>query len=158
MKKLCDRCHQREATCLFRQVVNGKETKQSLCADCAAAVGMPDLWSGFFGMGAGELRRAESDKRCDLCGSSFSEIEKSGKVGCPRCYETFRDELEATIRRIHGDTAYKGEREASQKKEESPLESAKRRLKEAVEREDYEQAALLRDEIRSLAEGGAANA
>lgn len=156
MKKLCDRCGKREATCLFRQIVNGKETKQSLCADCAATVGMPDLFGNFFGMA--EPRQTQPTKRCDLCGSSFSEIAESGKVGCPRCYETFREELEATIRRIHGDAAYKGEAEAPQKKEESPLESARRRLKEAVEREDYEQAALLRDEIRSLSEGGASNA
>ena len=40
--------------------------------------------------------------KCDLCGYTFSDIIRSGKAGCARCYDTFRDEFANTILQIHG--------------------------------------------------------
>ena len=41
-------------------------------------------------------------KVCDLCGSTFNDIVRSGKAGCARCYDTFRDEFAVMILQIQG--------------------------------------------------------
>jgi Uncharacterized protein with conserved CXXC pairs len=47
-------------------------------------------------------------KVCNLCGSTIKDITKSGKVGCARCYDTFRNELLVTIANIHGNIKHRG--------------------------------------------------
>ena len=90
------------------------------------------------------------------------EISQSGKIGCAECYKTFRSQLVPMIQRIHGTTQHKGKvpggsalrltggQSAMMPVQESPLEEKKRLLKQAVEQQDYETAAVLRDEIKEM--------
>ncbi|HRT82669.1 MAG TPA: UvrB/UvrC motif-containing protein, partial [Oscillospiraceae bacterium] len=91
--------------------------------------------------------------RCPKCGSSFEDIAKSGKIGCAECYNTFYEKLLPTRQRIHGRIRHSGkvsEAACEENKKQSELEKLRCRLNAAVEEQNYEEAAVLRDKIREL--------
>ena len=175
---ICEKCGKNDATIHYSEVVNGKKTELSLCAECADEMGIKtDPFEGFGGMfGTGSLlsglfgtantssrqsRRSASitaQNRCPVCGASMSEIAKRGKVGCAECYRTFRAELSPSIRRIHGDVKYKGKSPAvsaelsEAEKAAAEIASLREELAAAIKNEDFERAAELRDKIRSIGE------
>ena len=161
----CEKCAVNEATVFYREIINGKETKMHLCSKCAgekeAGFGFGDLTpEGLFGnvfssLGLQKKPSVEA-KRCSLCGSLFSDIAKMGKVGCPKCYESFADELAPTLKRLHGVATHKGNIPEKHKEKLSALRYAEQleaELEAAVSREEYEKAAELRDKIRELRGG-----
>ena len=98
-------------------------------------------------------KTAERGKSCPLCGGTFHDFVKTGKAGCPRCYETFEAELLPSIQRIHGRTAHTGQaparfREENEKKQK--IAGLETELKEAIRTENYEKAAEIRDTLRNL--------
>ncbi len=166
----CERCQKNEATVFYRENINGKETKAHLCSKCAQEKEKENgaVWQDFFG---GNLlgsvfapinRRSEApteSEKCSLCGSTFAFIQKNGKVGCSKCYESFASYLEPTLKRLHGTAAHRGRvphkymEKLSAKREAEQLEAE---LKSAVEREEYEKAAELRDKLREIRNRGEA--
>ena len=124
--------------------------------------GFGSLLSGFMGSAA----PARQVTRCPGCGASFEDITRSGKIGCAQCYHTFRGQLLPIIQRIHGTAQHKGKVPGSSALrvtdtnnkivavEETPLEEKKRLLKQAIETQDFERAAVLRDEIKELEQHG----
>ena len=174
---LCQHCKQNEATTHIRRVVNGAAEEFHLCAACAKEAGLAqlaapefgfhlsDLFSGFLGSSLrGQGQSLPSPVRCELCGSSLNEIIQSSRVGCARCYETFAEQLQPTLQRIHGALRHTGKAPetdptvAERKQRQARIEQLRALIGEAVQSEDYEQAAKLRDEIRTLEEGGSDNA
>lgn len=168
---LCQNCGKNEATTHIKQIVNGDMAESHLCAECAKNLGYSDMLSGF-GLDLSEflggflgdmmpaLTRGNSE-RCPKCGTSFSDIVRSGRVGCAECYRTFYDELLPSIQRIHGRIKHSGKASSGaieQPKEETKEEKIaklKSQMDEAVAVQKFEQAAKLRDEIKSLeSEGG----
>ena len=170
---LCEKCKKRTATVFYNENLNGKVRSYSLCGECAAKLREKgelqevtsmigsfadpfsalhdDLFGGFFGMPA--MKAISTEKKCEGCGCTYSDIAESGRVGCPACYTTFRDELSRTIRSIHGTTAHTGSvpsRHRAQQERAEQLKRLKAELQEAVQKEDYERAASLRDEVRRL--------
>ena len=101
---------------------------------------------------AEELARLDQ-QTCPICGITFYEFRNQGRLGCPHDYVGFAVELEPLIVNIHGETKHVGKRP-----KRSPLGSQtqtelirlRREMKEAVEREEYERASELRDEIRKI--------
>lgn len=169
---VCQACGKHPATTHIKTIVNGKLTEIHLCSECASAKGYggyPSLfgdWNLNLGSMLGGLLGGgfpqEEVQRCKTCGSSFEEISKTGKIGCADCYRTFRDRLVPSIKRIHGTVQHKGKVPGgsalriteTQKQmmpvEETPLVQKKRLLKKAIEEQDFENAAVLRDEIKEL--------
>ena len=159
---LCQNCGKYEATTHIKRIVNGEATEAHLCSECAKSLGygsvFPDFGFGFSDMlsslfepvGIGAL--SNSVLRCDKCGCSFNDIVKSGKVGCSNCYETFYDKLTPSIERIHGHTHHEGKiaNGSPVQKKNSKIEELKEKLDAAVDIQDYETAAKLRDEIKAL--------
>lgn len=160
----CTRCHAKEATVFYREIINGKETKYALCNDCANEVEKENnsffadplggnLLGSLFAGVAPKIQQKKAEKKCSLCGATFRQLAENGKVGCPACYTSFREELAPTLKRLHGAAVHRGrapgkfqaKRSAMEKIAE--LESA---LKKAIESEEYEKAAKLRDQIRDL--------
>ena len=97
--------------------------------------------------------------RCDFCGSSYSDIAKSGHVGCAKCYEIFGDQLLPSIRRIHGNTTHcgKNSRFGTKKAEKSAemtkkdkIKALKKELDKAISEQNFEHAAELRDQIKEM--------
>lgn len=165
---LCQACGQHPATAHIKTVINGQLKEAHLCAECAAKQGYGGLLGGWGDFGSllggllGQTPPAE-EKRCPGCGSSFREISKSGKAGCGQCYETFRSQFLPVIQRVHGTLRHTGKvpggsalrvqeenRQLAQRPEPSPLEEKRRQLREAVEAQNFEEAAVLRDQIKEM--------
>ena len=170
---LCQMCGQHPATTHIKTIVNGKLTQAHLCADCAKKQGYGNLFadwgSGFGSLLSGFMGSAAPARqvtRCPGCGASFEDITRSGKIGCAECYHTFRGQLLPIIQRIHGTAQHKGKVPGSSALrvtdpnnkivavEETPLEEKKRLLKQSIETQDFERAAVLRDEIKELEQHG----
>lgn len=167
---LCQKCSKREATTHIKRVINGEATESHLCAECAKEMGydgffggfnfsIPNIFSSFFTDGFNALNSAKTE-RCEKCQSTFDDIVKSGMVGCSNCYQKFYDKLLPSIQRIHGKARHAGKipplfesktQEVKVSKDELIKEKEKL-MKEAVEAQEFEKAAVLRDEIKSLKE------
>lgn len=103
----------------------------------------------------------ESDAAvCSLCGTTASTLLSTGKVGCARCYRTFRASLGGALRALHGNVVHSGRVSAGYRVNQERLrrlETLREALKEAVLTESFEEAVVLRDEIRRVqAEAGGA--
>lgn len=98
-------------------------------------------------------RKIKSVKVCSVCGTSYDEIIKSQNIGCPECYYTFQEEFKDTLKH-HGISGnYKGSLPKRLKGYKSTLVSRvdmQLKLEEAIEKEEYEKAALYRDYLRVL--------
>lgn len=167
---LCQNCGKNEATTHLKQIINGDMAESHLCSECAAHLGYSDMFSGFglnlsglFGSLLGDMMpslAASSGPRCPKCGTAFSDIVKEGKVGCAECYRTFYDKLLPSIQRIHGKIKHSGKTsqgapaEVKIETKEEKIEKLKIQMNEAVSKQEFEQAAKIRDEIKALEEGG----
>ncbi len=163
---LCQHCKKNDANMHMKRIINGNATEVHLCSDCARTLGygesfgtfglgFSDLLSGLYGKSENQLN--SNSLRCSLCGKSFADIAESGRVGCAECYITFYDKLLPTLRKIHGKTTHQGKKPYNLNDDNSEIkdiEKLKTALKNAVEREDFELAAKLRDEIIILNNGG----
>ena len=165
---LCENCSGREATTHIKKVENGRATQMNLCAECARSLGYGDLFSDFgFSLrdlfsnlfGDSSLLLADKSERCEKCGSTFNDIVKSGFVGCSECYRKFYDRLLPSVQRIHGKALHSGKKPVNIKeKGEQPskevlIERLSALMDEAVKKQNFEEAAALRDKINSLKEG-----
>jgi protein arginine kinase activator len=165
---LCQNCNKEQATCHYKEIVNGETHEAHLCTSCASQLGYTSIfnWSPVvdFGFGLDNLlsHMASSDfaklrpsQVCPLCGSTSEDIARTGRVGCAECYETFSNVLNHFITRIHGNTSHSGRipvGAGGKIRLRRRLDSLKADLRKAVEREEFERAAELRDEIRKLEE------
>ena len=155
---LCDNCKKNTATTHIHSVVNGQVSDKYLCAGCAAKEGMGDM--GLNSMLASmfgdvlSLNPGNALRRCKCCGSTFSDIAKSGKAGCPECYKTFFDEFLPYLKRVHGSVKHTGKALSpavdSAAQTGDTLEGLKEQLKTLIAEEKFEQAAVLRDKIREM--------
>lgn len=159
----CEKCGKNTANTVYQENINGKVTTTHLCADCAAQINMnsffADMYKGwesvigdFFGAAQPTLREDDSTA-CPTCGSRLSDLSGSAKIGCADCYTHFRQSLLPSIHRIHGKTNHMGKipKSAGQAMLRSrEIEDLKKRLNKAVEEQDFEQAAQLRDQINAL--------
>lgn len=90
---------------------------------------------------------------CPNCGIRFSEFRAKGRLSCPQCYEAFGDELLALLENIHGETQHTGKfprRNPGNSQAHYELIKLRTELRLAIENEDYETAATLRDRIADL--------
>ncbi|MCD8026402.1 MAG: UvrB/UvrC motif-containing protein [Clostridiales bacterium] len=162
----CQKCGANNANTHVKTVINGEFREYDLCSDCAKKMGytnlfgdMQDEFSNFLGSFFGNALPVRTQAtRCEFCGSTYSDIAKSGHVGCAHCYETFGDELQPLIRRIHGNTTHCGKNSRiadKSKSEKSPEEVKQDKIKKlraeldkAVKEQNFEYAAELRDKIK----------
>lgn len=169
---LCQSCGERQATTLIKEISEGQLTQLHLCDACARKLGVGAFFGPGMDLGAllGGMMGAPADlpaeKRCECCGATFREIARAGKVGCAQCYFTFRKELTPTILKLHGTAQHRGKKPTGSALKLVPqvsplvavevpeLEEKKRQLQQAVEAQDYERAAVLRDEIKEMERHG----
>ena len=156
----CDLCSN-QATVHLTQIVNHKVHKVDLCESCAQAKGVTDP-SGFsladLLLKASlnpEPSTSSSGLRCEQCGYTPENFKKSGRFGCPRCYDTFSALLEPMLDNMHKGTAHTGkvpERALERKSLHDRLHQLETDLKDAIQAERYEDAAKYRDEISQVRE------
>lgn len=159
----CDNCGSEDAVIHLTQVVDNEMTACHLCEKCAAAKGLetpetsPSIpLTDFLAQLGGEEREpsAGQDDACSFCGLTFDDFRETGRLGCPHCWSTFETHLKGLLRRVHGGTQHVGKvylpPDPSVTERQKRLEGLRRKLDRAVEAEDFERAAELRDRIRSL--------
>ena len=123
---------------------------------------MMDLFSELFDMFdnintvLGTTATVKDNRVCPVCGRSWEDFRRSGKFGCGQCYTTFNSGGKQVLRQVHSSSEHIGKipsKSGAQVKVKRQLEKLRSQLKEAVAKEDYETAAKLHSEIKSL-EGG----
>jgi protein arginine kinase activator len=148
------------------RIMNNKKEQIHLCAQCAREQGelnfepfsVQSLLAGLLGSGfvypAFEQKpKPESQPICQNCGTSFADFTHTGRLGCAQCYETFREALNPLLRRIHGSVYHTGKVPrclGRQVHTRRGLAELQEQLQRFIEREEYEQAAVIRDKIREL--------
>lgn len=157
---LCEKCGKNKATTHIKSVVNGVTREYNLCSHCAAESGYGSFGQGGFAsmlasmLGESHIGSIGKEKTCPVCGSSFSDIAHSGKMGCAECYKTFGNELMPYLKRVHGSTKHVGKvpnnAPLAVVPKESTVDALKLQLSRAVAEERYEDAAKLRDKIREM--------
>jgi len=167
---LCQRCHKNLATVRYAEVVDGKVSEQHMCAECMSRQ-QAEVASGFELSGAAPSPRtrpvatAVSDtvvtqRACRSCGIDLQDVLQSGRVGCSVCYDSFGDQLESILRGIHISLRHRGKapnRDDARERMRADLQTKRALLRSALKVENYEEAARLRDEIRSIEEALRAN-
>ena len=166
----CDLCSKNEATVHLTEVVNDETRELHLCETCAREKGAAAAEQPFAG-GLAELLAGLADLgaqlpggaavlaiHCSECGLTYEDFKKSGRLGCGACYESFRKVLAPLLKKIHGSAAHAGrvpppapavpaKAGADPKPDVLRL---KEQLKAAIETELFEEAAKLRDKIRTI--------
>ncbi|MEQ8846194.1 UvrB/UvrC motif-containing protein [Botrimarina sp.] len=162
----CQKC-EKPATFHITDLVDGEPKEVHLCELCAkeflspiadeadsVVPEMAGLLAQQLTIGQTAEQLAELDQRvCPVCGISFLEFRKQGRLGCPHDYVHFAKELEPLLVNIHGETQHVGKtpRHGGEGAEQqTQLIRLRREMKEAVAGEDYERASVLRDEIRGI--------
>ncbi len=159
----CDVCKQREATTHVTKIINGHSKEYHFCTECAAKsaeynelksnmnFGIGDFLTGMF---TGGKQSLESDGNiCPTCKMPYSEFLKTGKLGCGDCYLTFRSKINRPIKQIHGTIEHIGKapvRGGEKLVIGKKISALEKQMNEAVMAQDFEKAAVLRDEIKTL--------
>lgn len=95
----------------------------------------------------------QEEKKCSVCGRTYAEFSRSGKFGCGECYKTFRAPASEVLKQVHSTTKHTGKvpsKSGETLKRQRKYQELKTKLAEAVKSEDYELAAKLHKEIRSM--------
>jgi len=152
----------------YTEIVGEQITDTGMCADC------PQLHRRLKGApaieGASLRETAEAGLVCGGCGTTLDSVKVGRSVGCPQCYEVFDDVLFQEMVR-----SKRIPRKAAKRKKNSPLHIGRspgeeqelspllklivlnEALEDTLKKEDYEQAALLRDQIRELTDKSEVN-
>jgi protein arginine kinase activator len=159
---LCDNCGERDAAVHLTTIVNNEVKQQHLCERCAAergvetTVSVPKHPLGAFLQAVQEQAAtpAVETGRCSFCGATMNDFRTTGRWGCARCYTTFEPSMRELLRRVHGNSRHGGRAYQPPQPEldenATILGELKERLRRAIESEQFELAADLRDRIRVM--------
>lgn len=155
---LCCVCKEKPATVHLTEIKGDKVQKVDLCEACAKSKGVNDssfaLADLLLGLGASQEIDQSSggaELKCPNCGFTQADFKKSGRLGCASCYKTFVEGLEGLLKTMHKGTRHVGKvPEALRRSRDTAdqLKALQKKLAKAIEEEDFEQAAVLRDEIK----------
>jgi len=162
----CSACQTAIATVMILDLSEGFSVagSQHLCPGCAEQLGvaqpkappkfsaeiLEDLLGGLKSTRPSARQQADA---CPGCGMRLQDFRSKGRLGCPRCYDTFRSELVPLLQRIHEAQSHRGRLPGRLAATPPPaddknLADLRRRLEDAVRGERYEEAARLRDDLR----------
>jgi protein arginine kinase activator len=161
---LCEKCQKNQATVIIKQTTaDGNVVTKHLCPACSFKFEIPisfeDLFQGFLqtiqSMAQNEAGHTPIKKSspCPTCGMTFEQFKSTSKLGCADCYNTVSGEMEALLKNVQGSIRHEGKyprRSGVTLRQKREVDQLRTRLKNAVEHENYEEAANLRDRIRAL--------
>lgn len=157
----CDLCGKNQATVHLTEIVDSQMTELHLCEECARQksaqmeqqFGLADLLAGLTDFSKPQEDKEVVKLKCPNCDLSFSDFKKVGRLGCSECYSAFKRYLAPLLKRIHGSTRYLGKyplKLSKVTKKEFGLVELRQELQKAIETEEFEEAARLRDQIKEL--------
>lgn len=153
--KNCSHCNSPTSIHLTK-VVDGEAVKMGVCENCPKALAFKEgvAWDLIDAENGGQQPKMpkENERACPGCGLTPADFKEHGRLGCSRCYETFEGKLSSVINKLHRGDSHLGKVPGGKSRNVSPEEIAnlKRRLDEYVSREEYEMAAVVRDQIKAL--------
>ena len=164
---LCEKCKKNEAKINLVKVVNGEKQQIWLCEECAKNISsIPFLKP--IGEGAGfpfqemikglissveDMAQKEEKLVCSKCGSTFEEFKKTGRPGCQECYRVFRNIINDKVKDSQPGAKHVGRIPKIGGKEllqRNKLKNLKQQLQVLIQEEEYEKAAVVRDEIKEI--------
>ncbi len=165
----CDVCNSKKATVHLTEIVDEQISELHLCEDCAREksvqmeqqFGLADLLAGLtdFSKQPKDSAAKEVKLKCAHCGLNYEEFRKLGRLGCSECYVSFREYLSALLKKIHGSNQHLGKSPLKTSAaavidgpSENILQELKSALSKAIQAENFEEAARLRDQIHTLQE------
>jgi protein arginine kinase activator len=166
---LCQECQKRPATVHLTEIINDEQSVLHMCEECAREKGefhfdakppfsIHNLLTGLMNMDSqhpGQVVGYATKVQCEKCGLTYAQFGQIGRFGCSHCYPTFGERLMPLMRRIHGSTQHVGKvpaRAGCTVKIRRSIEEMRAELQLLIGREEFEQAATLRDKIRKLEE------
>ncbi len=165
---MCEECGMRTATFHLTTISGGEKVERNLCPACMAKYQkkLPGIdFGNLAGMLAGIMNATKAAAEqsndapeasglvCESCGTTYESFQKTGMLGCAKCYEAFREPLEEMLNRIHGNVQHTGKVPGGAKNDVSlklSIDRLKQQLVKAIADEAYEDAATYRDQIRAL--------
>jgi len=168
---LCNICNKNQATVHLTEIVDDQMSELHLCDECARKksmqmeqqFGLSDLLAGLvdFGKQPGGAEKETQVSQCPACGLTYDDFRKIGRLGCSECYTAFAKFLGPLLKRIHGASIHAGKLppqfskpvilKAQKTKDAEPgVAELKAMLQQAIEKEEFEEAARLRDRIKEL--------
>ncbi len=160
---MCELCRKRIATYHVTEIgPNNEKITKDYCEFCYPKAhikvkltdpSLQEILSSLIEAHTSETSKAMANLVCPACGISFLDFRATGRLGCPHDYEVFKEGLMPIISRIHQGTRHRGKVPATASREvrlEGELMRLRQRLDEAVQTEDYEEAAKVRDRIAAL--------
>ncbi|MFA5146184.1 MAG: UvrB/UvrC motif-containing protein [Candidatus Omnitrophota bacterium] len=158
---LCDVCGKKEATVHLTEIVNEKVTKLHLCEECAREkgtemeehFGLNDLLAGLSDLGAVTEPEVVESIKCPSCGFTYQDFRRVGRLGCSECYDAFKKQLAPLLKRIHGTDRHAGKVPLTAGKtvhDTRNIQELRMKMEKAIQAEDFEEAARLRDKIREF--------
>lgn len=153
----CEQCGKTSTVHICRPKAGEEPIVIHLCNDCAEAAKLihaskfqlPEVLQLLMEKNTPATSEGLSRLVCPACGIKYMDFRQNGRLGCPHDYESFRNGLESLLERIHRKTIHIGKRpKRTGPVSQTEILELRRKLKEAVEQEEYEQAARLRDLIR----------
>ncbi|MFA5116132.1 MAG: UvrB/UvrC motif-containing protein [Candidatus Omnitrophota bacterium] len=167
---LCDLCGKNQATVHLTEIVDEQMTELHLCEECARQksvqmeqqFGLADLLAGLAELGGKTAEEKEvSDKiKCPSCGLTYDDFKKIGRLGCSECYTSFKKYLLPLLKKIHGSARHLGKiprvkaAAINSAPGASELEELRHKLQVAIGREEFEEAAFIRDQIKEMEKRG----
>jgi protein arginine kinase activator len=165
MATTCDRCGKNEAAIHFTQIQNNEMSTRHLCESCAAALGLETGAAAAstapladflaqMGKAIASESVATAVGACPACGLTLADFKRTGRLGCARCWGTFEGSLRGLLRKLHGGTQHVGKvylpPDPTEVDRTARVAALRRSLQRAVDDEDFERAAGLRDQIRRM--------
>ena len=164
---ICQNCMQRESVVHLTKIVNGQATETHLCQECAQKVqsmgltiypGMvTDFLQALFGHehvdNSEQTLKEYQQEKCPGCDRTITQLQQAGRMGCSKCYDTFQTQMELLLRRIHGGVNHVGKvpsRSGAAIIAKKSIADLRSKLQELVDKEEFEDAAVIRDKIREL--------
>ncbi len=161
---LCESCNKKSATVHLTKILNEKKTEIHLCEQCAKQQeGVPfDTSFSINNFLTGLLDSIQDSPikvdyiqttKCDKCGMTYGKFKQLGRLGCPQCYNAFQEKLGTLVKRIQGSESHIGKvpkRAGGTILTKKEIKNLKICLDEAIKKEEFEHAVVLRDKIREL--------
>ena len=163
---ICEHCQKKPATILVTKIINGVKSEKRLCSDCAGEtekiyfntdMSIQNILAGLLDT---SLKESQIQVSCQNCGLTYKELKKMGKLGCDQCYKIFEPYLNATLKKLNGTSVHTGKiprRSKGKLIRKKKIDELRENLQKAIQEEEFEKAATLRDEIRSMEKEGASN-
>ena len=158
---LCDLCSKNQATVHLTEIVDNQMRELHLCEECARQksiqmeqeFGIADLLAGLAEFGKPKEEKEIIKLKCPACNLTYGDFKKVGRLGCSECYNTFKRYLSPLLKRIHGSNRHLGKspvKIAKRVKKKVDLQELRNKLHKAIETEEFEEAAKIRDQIKEL--------